>query len=36
MVITGSFDHKVVDGAVAGEYMKALKQVIESPLELML
>jgi len=36
MVITGSFDHKVVDGAVAGEYMKALKKVIESPLELML
>jgi pyruvate dehydrogenase E2 component (dihydrolipoamide acetyltransferase) len=36
MVITGSFDHKVVDGAVAGEYMKELKKVIENPLELML
>jgi pyruvate dehydrogenase E2 component (dihydrolipoamide acetyltransferase) len=36
MVITGSFDHKVVDGAVAGEYMRELKKVIENPLELML
>lgn len=36
MVITGSFDHKVVDGAVAGEYMKELKKAIENPLELML
>ncbi|KAF2127775.1 dihydrolipoamide acetyltransferase component of pyruvate dehydrogenase [Dothidotthia symphoricarpi CBS 119687] len=36
IVITGSFDHKVVDGAVGGEFMKELKKVIESPLELML
>lgn len=36
MVITGSFDHKVVDGAVAGEYMRELKKAIENPLELML
>lgn len=36
IVITGSFDHKVVDGAVGADFMKALKKVIESPLELML
>lgn len=36
IVITGSFDHKVVDGAVGAEFMKELKKVIESPLELML
>jgi pyruvate dehydrogenase E2 component (dihydrolipoamide acetyltransferase) len=36
IVITGSFDHKVVDGAVGGEFMKELKKAIESPLELML
>ncbi|KAF2204090.1 dihydrolipoamide acetyltransferase component of pyruvate dehydrogenase [Delitschia confertaspora ATCC 74209] len=36
IVITGSFDHKVVDGAVGGEFMKELKRVIENPLELML
>lgn len=36
IVITGSFDHKVVDGAVGGEFMKELKNVIENPLELML
>lgn len=34
--VTGSFDHKVVDGAVGAEWMKALKKVIENPLELML
>lgn len=36
MSITGTFDHRVVDGAVAGEYMKALKTIIENPLQLLL
>lgn len=36
IVLTGSFDHKVVDGAVGAEFMKALKKVVENPLELML
>lgn len=36
IVITGSFDHKVVDGVVGGEFMKELKKVIENPLELLL
>jgi len=36
IVVTGSFDHKVVDGAVGAEWMKELKKVIENPLELML
>ena len=36
IVITGSFDHKVVDGAVGGEFMRELKKVIENPLELLL
>jgi pyruvate dehydrogenase E2 component (dihydrolipoamide acetyltransferase) len=36
IVLSGSFDHKVVDGAVGGEYMKALKRVIENPLEMIL
>ncbi|KAL6704027.1 pyruvate dehydrogenase complex dihydrolipoamide acetyltransferase component (E2) [Coniothyrium glycines] len=36
IVITGSFDHKVVDGAVGGEFMRELKKAIESPLELLL
>ncbi|OJD32031.1 dihydrolipoamide acetyltransferase component of pyruvate dehydrogenase [Diplodia corticola] len=36
IVITGSFDHRVVDGAVGGEFMKALKKVLENPLELLL
>lgn len=36
IVLTGSFDHKVVDGAVGGEFMRELKRVIENPLEMML
>ncbi len=36
IVLTASFDHKVVDGAVGGEYMRELKAVIENPLGLML
>ncbi|GME74818.1 unnamed protein product [Ambrosiozyma monospora] len=34
--ITGTFDHRTVDGAKGGEYMRALKQVIENPLEFLL
>jgi pyruvate dehydrogenase E2 component (dihydrolipoamide acetyltransferase) len=36
MTLTASFDHKVVDGAVGAEWIKALKTVIENPLELLL
>ncbi len=36
IVITGSFDHKVVDGAVGGEWIREFKKVIEAPLELLL
>ncbi|MCJ1245632.1 pyruvate dehydrogenase complex dihydrolipoamide acetyltransferase component (E2) [Trapelia coarctata] len=36
IVITGSFDHKVVDGAVGGEWIREFKKVVENPLELML
>ncbi|KZF23348.1 pyruvate dehydrogenase [Xylona heveae TC161] len=36
IVITGSFDHKVVDGAVGGEWVKEFKKVLENPLELLL
>jgi len=36
IVVTGSFDHKVVDGAVGAEWMRELKKVIENPLELLL
>ena len=36
IVVTASFDHKVVDGAVGGEWIRELKKVVESPLELML
>jgi pyruvate dehydrogenase E2 component (dihydrolipoamide acetyltransferase) len=34
--VTGSFDHKVVDGAIAAEWVRELKKVIENPFELML
>jgi pyruvate dehydrogenase E2 component (dihydrolipoamide acetyltransferase) len=36
IVLQASFDHKVVDGAVGGEFMRELKKVLENPLELML
>lgn len=36
ITVTGTFDHKTVDGAVGGEWIRALKRVIENPLELML
>ncbi|EXJ90693.1 pyruvate dehydrogenase E2 component (dihydrolipoamide acetyltransferase) [Capronia coronata CBS 617.96] len=36
IVVTGSFDHKVVDGAVGAEWIRELKKVIENPLEMML
>ena len=36
IVVTASFDHKVVDGAVGGEWIREFKKVVENPLELML
>ena len=36
IIVTGSFDHKVVDGAVGGEWIRELKKVVENPLEMML
>lgn len=36
IVVQGSFDHKVVDGAVGGEWMREFKKVLENPLELLL
>lgn len=36
IVVQGSFDHKVVDGAVGGEWMREFKKVVENPLELLL
>ncbi|SCU86457.1 LAME_0D06216g1_1 [Lachancea meyersii CBS 8951] len=36
MNITGTFDHRTIDGAKAGEFMKELKKVIENPLEMLL
>lgn len=35
MTITGTFDHRVVDGALGGEFMKALKKIVENPLEML-
>ncbi|KAK4238748.1 2-oxoacid dehydrogenases acyltransferase-domain-containing protein [Achaetomium macrosporum] len=36
IVVTGSFDHKVIDGAVGAEWMREFKKAIENPLELLL
>lgn len=34
--ITGTFDHRTIDGAKGGEFMKELKTVVENPLQLLL
>lgn len=36
IAVTASFDHKVVDGAVGGEWIREFKRAVENPLELML
>ncbi|CEP62128.1 dihydrolipoyllysine-residue acetyltransferase LALA0_S04e08482g [Lachancea lanzarotensis] len=36
MNITGTFDHRTIDGAKAGDFMKELKKVVENPLEMLL
>ena len=36
MTCTLSVDHRVIDGALAAEFMQALQGVIEDPLSLML
>lgn len=36
IVVTGSFDHKVVDGAVGAEWIREFKKVVENPLEMLL
>ncbi|KAL4914120.1 dihydrolipoamide acetyltransferase component of pyruvate dehydrogenase [Aspergillus aurantiobrunneus] len=36
IIVTGSFDHRVVDGAVGAEWIKELKKIVENPLELLL
>lgn len=35
MTITGTFDHRTVDGALGGEWIKALKTIVENPLEML-
>lgn len=34
--ITGTFDHRTIDGARAGDFMRELKKVVENPLEMLL
>jgi len=36
IVLSGSFDHKTIDGAMGGNYMAELKAVVENPLNLLL
>jgi pyruvate dehydrogenase E2 component (dihydrolipoamide acetyltransferase) len=34
MAATASFDHRAVDGAVAAQFMAALRETVENPLNL--
>jgi pyruvate dehydrogenase E2 component (dihydrolipoamide acetyltransferase) len=31
MAITGSFDHRAIDGATGAEFLKTIKELLESP-----
>ena len=35
MSVTGSFDHRAIDGAVGAELMAAFKRLVESPMGLL-
>ena len=36
MMVTGSFDHRIVDGVVAGRFLQELKRFLENPASLLL
>jgi pyruvate dehydrogenase E2 component (dihydrolipoamide acetyltransferase) len=36
MMVTGSFDHRIVDGVVAGRFLQELKRFLENPSSLLL
>lgn len=36
MTITGTFDHRTIDGAKGGDFMRELKKIVENPLEMLL
>ena len=36
VTITGTFDHRTIDGAKGADFMRELKTVIENPLQLLL
>lgn len=36
MTITATFDHRVIDGAKGGEWIRELKKVVENPLEFLI
>ncbi|PVH14897.1 pyruvate dehydrogenase complex dihydrolipoamide acetyltransferase [Candidozyma duobushaemuli] len=33
ITVTGTFDHRVIDGAVGGDWVRELKRIVENPLE---
>ncbi|EGW29969.1 dihydrolipoamide acetyltransferase component [Spathaspora passalidarum NRRL Y-27907] len=35
ITITGTFDHRIIDGAKGGDWIRELKRIIENPLELL-
>lgn len=36
ITVTGTFDHRVVDGAKGGDWIRELKRIVENPLELLI
>jgi pyruvate dehydrogenase E2 component (dihydrolipoamide acetyltransferase) len=35
MAITASFDHRAIDGATAAQFLNALRELVENPLQLL-
>jgi pyruvate dehydrogenase E2 component (dihydrolipoamide acetyltransferase) len=36
LVVTGTFDHRVVDGAVGAQWLAAFKKLVENPISMLL
>ena len=36
MRLTGSFDHRIIDGAMGAKFLQELKKILENPVQLLL
>jgi pyruvate dehydrogenase E2 component (dihydrolipoamide acetyltransferase) len=36
MRLTGSFDHRIIDGAMGAKFLQEVKRILENPVQLLL